>query len=167
MKKTIILIILINFAAISQVFDEPIDSTKHYNLRLYAQGARVPAAILNEDKQIIDSVLYSLIVYTDTLQFIMVSDTAVSKEGLTFKISNYSNGISSFSGTNEEDTFTVSGTDTLDINKDLFFLQPLGNTISANDVLTYYFLIPRSVVVKRLSGGTNNLNYSWRWIKRY
>lgn len=167
MKKTIILLILINFAAISQVFDEPIDSTTHYNLRLYAQSARIPAAILNEDKQIIDSVLYSLIVYTDTLQFIMVLDTAVSAEGLTFKISNYSNGISSFSGTNIEDTFTVSGSDTLKVDKDLFFLQPLGNTINANDILTYYFLAPRSVVVKRLTGGTTDLNYSWRWIKRY
>lgn len=162
----LILFFLANFT-FSQVFDEPIDSTEHYNLRLYAQSARIPAEILNEDKKIIDSVLYSLITYTDTLQFIMVYDSSVSTQGLTFKISNYSNGISSFSGTNTEDTFTVSGTDTLDIEKDLFFLQPIGNTITTNDVLSYYFLIPDKVIVKRLASGTTDLKYSWRWIKRY
>lgn len=167
MKKLIFLLILFSFTAFSQVFDEPIDSTKHYNLRLYAQSARIPAEILNEDKQIIDSVLYSLIVYTDSLQFIMVYDSAVTTNGLTFKISNYSNGIDAFSGTSETDTFTVASNDTLNLSKDLFFIQPYGNSITANDILTYYFIVPNSVVVQRLSGGTNNLPYVWRWIRRY
>lgn len=154
--------------AYSQVFDEPIDSTKHYNLRLYSQGARVPAAILNEDKEIIDSVLYSLIVYVDTLQFIMILDTNINKESYTFKISGYATGTSSFSGTLTTDTFTVAGNpgDTLKTDRDYFWLQPIGNTITSNDVLSYYFLPPRSVIVVRSASGTNNLSYVWRWIRR-
>lgn len=160
---------LISISLYAQVYDEPIDSTIHYGLRLYEQGAKVPASILNEDKMTIDSVLYSLIVYTDTLQFIMVIDTAISNDLLTFKISNYSNGISSFSGTLTTDTFTIQGnvSDTLQISKDLIFLQPIGNSITANDILSYSFLPPRSVLVTRLASGTSNLQYSWRWIRRY
>lgn len=167
--KILLFLILLTIPISAQVFDEPIDSTTHYNLRLYSQGARVPAAVLNEDKMIIDSVLYSLIVYTDTLHFIMVLDTNISSNLLTFKISNYSNGISSFSGTNTTDTFTVGGsaTDTLKIDKDLFWLQPIGNTITSNDVLSYSILEPRSVIVTRPESGTANLSYAWRWIRRY
>lgn len=167
--KTLLFVIFLTVSISAQVYDEPIDSTKHYGLRLYAQSARVPAAILNEDKMIIDSVLYSLIVYTDTLQFIMVLDTAINNESLTFKISNYSNGISSFSGTNTTDTFTVSGsiTDTLKTDKDLFWLQPIGSSITNNDVLSYSILVPRSIIVTRPASGTADLQYSWRWIRRY
>ena len=90
MKKIFLLlticILSVNIQA--QVYDEPIDSTTHYNLRLYAQSARVPATILNDDKETIDSVMYSLIVWTDTLQFVVVLDTKVTSTHLTFKISN-------------------------------------------------------------------------------
>jgi len=167
--KILLFLLLLTISVFAQVYDEPIDSTNHYNLRLYEQGARVPAAILNEDKMIIDSVLYSLIVYTDTLHFVMVLDTNISNSLLTFKISNYSNGISSFSGTNTTDTFTVSGsaTDTLKIERDLFWLQPIGSSITSNDVLSYSILAPRSIIVTRPAAGTSNLQYSWRWIRRY
>lgn len=169
MKKYLLFLIIFSTTTVfSQVFDEPIDSTTHYNLRLYEQGARVPAEILNEDKEIIDSVLYSLIVYVDSLQFIMILDTNINSDSYTFKISGYATGTSSFWETSTTDTFTVAGDplDTLKADKDYFWLQPYGNSITSNDVLSYYFLVPRQVIVVRPTGGTSGLNYVWRWIRR-
>jgi len=168
--KTLLFILVVSFLftleVSAQVYDDPIDSTTHYNLRQYAQSAQVPAEILNEDKSIIDSVLYSLITTADSLDFVLVSDTSYSTEFLVLKISNYANGWSSFSGTNTTDTFTVSGGG-LDSATTLFWLQPNGTAITSNDVLVYNVLTDSTVIVTRPASGTSGLKYTWRIIRRY
>ena len=169
MKKLFLLlticILSVNIQA--QVYDEPIDSTTHYNLRLYAQSAQIPAEILNDDKNTIDSVMYSLIVWTDSTQFVTVLDTNITTTGhLTLKISNYASGSDSFVTTATADTFTVSGADTLTEADDIFLIQPYG-TPNANDVLGYSVLGDDKVIVTRPASGSSGLKYKWRWIKRY
>jgi hypothetical protein len=166
MKKLILFFLVFAATAAAQVFDEPIDSTEHYILRQYEQDARVPAEILNEDKDIIDSVMYSLIVWTDSLQFTMVVDTNVtSTPHLVLKISNYATGTDTFVTTAQVDTFTVN-VDTLNAQVDLFWIQSYGTT-NANDVLGYTILSPNKVIVNRPAAGSSGLIYNWRWIKRY
>ena len=167
MKKLFLLlticILSVNIKA--QVYDEPIDSTTHYNLRLYEQSARVPAEILNDDKETIDSVMYSLIVWTDSLQYIMVVDTNVTKTHLTFKISNYATGSAAFTTTATTCSVVVAGADTLDEDNDIFLLTPYGTT-NANDVLGYTVSVD-TLIVNRPASGSSGLKFKWRWIKRY
>jgi hypothetical protein len=152
----------------SQVFDEPIDSTDNYSFRLYAQSARVPYTVLNEDKEKIDSLIYALIVWTDTTQLILVTDADITATGhYVLKISNYSTGIDTFTTTLTADTFTVSGVDTLTALTDLFWITAYGAAISANDVFVYSILSPNKVIVTRPASGTSGLVYNWRWIRRY
>lgn len=169
MKKLILFFFFLFAAsAASQVFDEPIDSTINYKFRLYAQSARVPNTILNEDKEKIDSLIYALIVYTDTLQFIMIADPEIAPTGhLVLKISNYATGTAAFTSTLQQDTFTVAGVDTLDADYDYFWIQPYGSSVNANDVLSYTILSPNQVIVYRPASGTSALPYRWRMIRRY
>lgn len=168
MKKILsLLIVLVSLQVQAQVYDDPIDSTTHYNLRLYAQSARIPAAILNDDKETIDSVMYSLIVWIDSLQYIMILDTNITDTHLTFKMSNYASGSNAFTTTATTDTITIAGADTLTEADDLFLLQPYGSTISSNDVLSYVVYGDNKIIVYRPSSGTSGLKYKWRWIKRY
>lgn len=167
MKKLIILFFLV-FAvnAAAQVFDEPIDSTTNYAFRLYAQSARVPFTILNEDKEKIDSLIYALIVWTDSTQFIMVVDTNVTTTPhLVLKISNYSTGTDTFTTTLTADTVDLIA-DTLILGQDIFWINAYG-TVNANDVLSYSFTSDNNLIVTRPASGTSALIYSWRWIKRY
>lgn len=167
MKKIFLFFLVFATVGTAQVFDEPIDSTEHYSLRLYAQSARVPASILNEDKEKLDSLIYNLIVWIDTTQFIMVVDTSItSTPHLVFKISNYATGVDSFVTTATVDTFAVTAVDTLNLNEDIFFIQAYGTT-NANDVLGYTLLDPNKVIVNRPGSGTSGLLYNWRMIRRY
>lgn len=170
MKKLIILFFMVlTMSAAAQVFDEPIDSTTNYAFRLYSQSARVPYTILNEDKEKIDSLIYALIVYTDTTMHLLVTDADIAPTGhYVLKISNYATGLDTFTTTLTADTFTVTGVgaDTLDAN-DLFWIQAHGSAISANDVFAYAILIPNKVIVTRPASGTSALAYIWRWIRRY
>lgn len=168
--KQLLFFILV-FAAIgsAQVFDEPIDSTDHYAFRLYAQSARVPFTILNEDKEKIDSLIFALIVYTDTSQYFLVTDTDIAPTGhFVFKTSNYATGTDAFVTTAVVDTFTVTGTDTLVSATDYFWIQAFGSAITSNDVLAYQIITStNTVIVTRPASGTSGLNYVWRWIRRY
>lgn len=168
MKKIFLLltICILSVQIQAQVYDEPIDSTEHYNLRLYAQSARVPAEILNDDKVTIDSVMYSLIVWVDTLQNVVVVDTSITTTHLVLKISNYASGSDAFVTTATVDTFTVLGADTLTEADDIFLLQPYGTT-NANDVLGYTVLGDNQIIVNRPASGSSGLKYKWRWIRRY
>lgn len=165
MILTIILFFAIDSNA--QVYDEPIDSTTHYNLRLYAQSARIPAAILNDDKITLDSVLYSLIVWTDTLQYVTVVDTAITKTHLTFKTSKYATGSGQFTTTATTCTLTIAGANTLTETGDVFLLQPYGSSITSNDVLSYVVYDNNKIIVYRPASGTADLKFKWRWIRRY
>ncbi len=163
MKKIILFIFLFVGYTAAQVYDLPYDSTAHYKLRLYNQSARSSATVLNNDKKTIDSVMYSLIVYTDTLQFTMVSDTSISATQLVFKISDYATGMRSFVTTSQIDSVTFS--QTLDDSLDVFLLTPYGATVSPNDVLGYT-VSGTKLYVHRPASGTSGLKYVWRRIKR-
>ena len=164
MKKIILLftLLFVSYTA-AQVYDLPYGSTSHYKLRLYNQSARSSATVLNNDKKTIDSVLYSLIVYTDTLQFTMVSDISIHPTQLVFKISDYATGMRSFTTTSQIDSVTFS--QAMDDSLDVFLLTPYGSTISANDVLSYT-ISGTKLYVHRPSSGTSGLKYVWRRIKR-
>jgi|GEM_PF-2589780 hypothetical protein len=169
MKKLLFLFAFLTLAVSikAQVFDSPYDSTSHYHLRLYNQSARSSAIILNQDKFTIDSVLYSLIVYLDSTQFVIISDTSVSQLGLVLKVSNYASGTSSFVTTATTDTVTIPGMTLADSAKSYFFLTPVGSAITSNDVLAYYFLSGTQIVVIRPASGTSGLKFVWRWQRRY
>jgi hypothetical protein len=169
MKKIFLLltILIITVQIQAQVYDEPIDSTAHYHLRHYAQSARIPASILNDDKTTIDSVMYSLIVWVDSTQYQLVLDTAITTTGhLTFKVSNYATGTDTFTTTAEHDTVVIAGADSLGETSDLFFLQPYGSSITSNDVLSYTVNYD-TLFVHRPASGTSALKFKWRWIKRH
>lgn len=168
MKKIFLLltICILSVQIQAQVYDEPIDSTEHYNLRLYAQSARIPAEILNDDKITLDSVIYSLIVWVDTLQHVVVTDTNITSTHMVLKISNYASGSDAFTTTATTCTVTVAGADTLTEDNDIFLLQPYGTT-NANDVLGYTVLGDNQIIVNRPASGTSGLKFKWRWIRRY
>jgi len=167
MKKLFLLLIFFAATAAAQVFDEPIDSTEHYAFRLYAQSARVPYTILNEDKEKIDSLIYALIVWTDTLQLALVTDAEItSTPHYVLKISNYATGIDTFTTTLTADTVTLA-VDTLEVGLDVFFVTAYGTSITANDVFAVSILAPNKIIVTRPSSGTSGLIYHWRWIRRY
>lgn len=167
-KIILAIIFLLSINLVGQVFDEPLDSTSHYNFRLYKQSARVPNTILNEDKEKIDSLIYDLIVWTDSVQFVLIVDTNITTTPhLVLKISNYATGIDTFTTTATVDTIILAGADTLNSVVDLFWLQPYGTTITSNDVLGYYVIDPDTLIVIRPASGTSGLVYVWRWIKRY
>lgn len=168
MKKLFLFFFLVFAAnAAAQVFDEPIDSTTHYAFRLYAQSARVPYTILNEDKEKIDSLIYALIVWTDTLQYQLVTDAEITSTGhYVLKTSNYASGIDTFTTTLTADTITLS-VDTLDVGTDVFWITAYGTSITANDVFATSILSPNKLIVTRPASGTSGLIYHWRWIRRY
>jgi len=163
-KYVLFFLLLFSCQLLSQTYDEPIDTTDHYGLRLYEQSARIPAEVLNEDKVIIDSVMYSLIVWTDTLQFVLITDTSITQDALVFKVSNYANGTGTFTTTAETCSLTVSGT--IDSN-DTFIATPKGAAITSNDVLGVEIIEPSTVVVHRPASGTSGLKFTWYWIRRY
>lgn len=166
LKIFLLLIICIaSFQVKAQVYDDPIDSTAHYNLRLYAQSARIPASILNDDKIMIDSVLYSLIVWTDSVQYVVVLDTNISSTNLVLKLSNYATGSAVFTTTATTCTVSVAGADTLTEAGDIFMVTPYGTT-NANDVLSYT-VSDTDIIVSRPASGTSGLKFKWYWIKRY
>jgi len=168
MKKIIFFCLILAATAAAQVFDEPIDSTDHYAFRLYAQSARVPNTILNEDKSKMDSLIYALIVWVDSSQHILIADPEIAPTGhLVFKTSNYATGFDQFTSTLTADTFTVTGTDTLEVNRDVFLFAPYSATITSNDVIAYTILSPNKVRAVRPASGTSGLLYRWRWIRRY
>jgi hypothetical protein len=155
MKKIIFIFFLIlTVKSFGQVYDSPIDSTLHYHLRLYAQSARSSATVLNQDKVTLDSVIYSLIVYTDTKQTIIRNDTLI--------ISDTASGSHSFTTTATSDSVAIAGMDSLDV----IILTRCGTTYNVNDVLsvdehTGYFKVYRN------SSGTSGLKYNYLWIRKY
>ena len=155
MKKLIFIFFLIlTVKSFGQVYDSPIDSTLHYHLRLYAQSARSSATVLNQDKVTLDSVIYSLIVYTYQDQLIIKNDTLV--------ISDSASGQHAFTTTATSDSVAVYGMTASDV----IVLTPQGTSYNVNDLLyvnehTGYFKVYRN------SGGTSGLSYNWIWIKRY
>lgn len=170
MKKFLALLFIFSSVVFSQVFDPPIDSTAWYNFRLYDQKDHVPNTILNEDKENIDKTLHSLIVVTDTLQYTMVKDTALTSfidtNLLVFKVSNYATGYGKFTGTEQADTiiFPVVLTDTTDI----ILINPFSASVSANDVLSPHPINGTdTLIIYRPASGTSGLDYVWRWIRRY
>jgi hypothetical protein len=155
MKKLLLItILLISAKCYSQVFDEPYDSTTHYKLRLYEQGARSSAIVLNNDKRTIDSVLYSLITYTDPNQFVILNDSILTfAEGFS--------GIGTFSGTDAQVTVTLDSISTGDV----VLLTPIGGTHNANDLLRVS-VTNGSFTVTRGSSGTSGLTFFYIWIRR-
>jgi hypothetical protein len=157
MKKLLLItILLISAKCYSQVFDEPYDSTTHYKLRLYEQGARSSAIVLNNDKRTIDSVLYSLIVYTDPNQFVILNDSL-----LTFATSF--SGIGSFSGTAATAAVTIDSMKTGDI----VVVTPISGTYNVNDLLSVTVTDGSFTVTRNSSGGTSGLQFNWIWIRKY
>jgi len=165
MKKLFFLLFLVAGIIQAQSFANPISTTKHYHFRQYAQDVRVPATVLNGDKAAQDSIIYSLIVYVDTSQFVMKTDTTVSDSGLVLKISNYACGSSAFTTTATVDS-SVTLAKTLSESNDIFLLTPYGTSITSNDVLCYS-VNGHKLIVRRPSSGTSGLKYKWRWIRRY
>lgn len=165
MKKIFFLILFSAALQIqAQVWDNPIGTTTHYNLRKYAQSAHVPNTVLNNDKDTIDSVLFSLIAAIDSLQFVLVSDTSLSHLHLILKVSNYASGTRTFVTTSQLDS--VSMPVTVSDTTDIFLLTAYGASITSNDVLSYT-LVGTKLFVHRPASGTSGLKYVWRWIRRY
>jgi hypothetical protein len=155
MKKMLFIILIAAGSLSAQVFDNPIGLTKHYGFRKYAQSAHVPNTVLNNDKVAIDSVMYSLIVYVDTTQFV-IKDT-------TLMISNRANGTHSFASTSSVDSVFIDSTFQ---TTDNVFLQPLGSSYNVNDIL-FLYKKKYKIIVHRNTSGTSGLSYEWYWIKRY
>ena len=155
MKKILFMLLIAAGTICAQVFDNPIGLSKHYGLRYYAQSAHVPNTVLNNDKNTIDSVMYSEIVYVDSTQFV-IKDTVLM-------ISNRSNGTHSFTTTSNIDSVFIDSTFKATDN---VFLQPLGTSYNVNDIL-FLYKKKYKIIVYRNSGGTSGLSYEWYWIKRY
>lgn len=126
--------------------------TQYFNLPIY-QLLSNPGGWININQRMVDSLLYKLIVYTDTTQMIIQDDTLV--------FSNDLSGIDEFTGTATTDTLLISGIDAGDV----FIVTIRDAVATANDILSV-FIEPNKVIIKRPSGGTSGLKYNWLWIKR-
>lgn len=167
MKKVLFVFLLLAGFTQAQVFDPPIDSTKRYHLREFSQSAHANANILNEDKQIIDSTLYHLIVFLDTLQHQLVYDTTIVYDTLypletplVLKTSKYAADTNSFVTTAQTDTILITKLKVTD-----FFFVTAVYPAGANDILSVELLTGKAII-HRLASGTSGLKYIWRWIRR-
>ena len=87
-------------------WDPPATYTQWYGLRIFTLLSN-PGGGYNRNTRDIDSLMYELVVYTDTNQLAISNDTLV--------FANSMSGISTFSTTDQYDTVLISG----------FFLQML------------------------------------------
>ena len=128
--------------------------TPHYGLYIFNLLSS-PGGRTNLNTLHIDSLLYSLIVYTDTNQMVIRNDTLV--------MASYMSGAHSFVGTVDSDSVAVKNMDSLDV----IVVTPLGKAYNVNDILfvqehTGYFKVYRNS-----TGGTSGLSYNWIWKRNY
>jgi len=168
MKKIFILLFLVVLSCQIKVYsqgstrtpedttnwDLPAGYTSHYGLYVFKLLTN-PGGRINLNTEHIDSLLYSLIVYTDTAQMIIRNDTLV--------LSNNMSGTHAFTTTAGSDSVAISGMDSLDV----IIVTPLSAAYNVNDILsvdehTGYFKVYRNS-----SGGTSGLTYNYVWIKKH
>ncbi len=135
-------------------WDLPYGYTPHYGLYIFRLLSN-PGGRINTNTKDIDSLLYSLIVYTDTNQMVIRNDTLV--------MASYMSGTHSFVGTVGSDSVAVPNMDSLDI----IIVTALASAYNVNDILfvqehTGYFKVYRNS-----TGGTSGLSYNWIWKRNY
>jgi hypothetical protein len=133
-------------------WDPPQEYTDWYSLRIF-QLLSNPGGGYNRNMRDIDSLMYELVVYTDSTQLVIENDTLVFADNLS--------GQNAFTTTAEYDTVLVSGLDSLDV----VVVNAREAVPSANDRLGV-FLKPDTLIVGRASSGTSGLKYNWVWIKK-
>lgn len=133
--------------------------TTHYSLPVYRLLSN-PGGWINLSQVKTDSLLYALVVFTDTCQMAIISDT--------LRLSPYISGQHYFAGTAQYDTIKLS-TDTVHIYMDSLdvVVASVRETIpTVNDILSVKVL-NNKFVVQRPASGTTNLKYNWIWIRKY
>lgn len=164
MKK---LFLIIFFAATASLFaqgstdtpydtlgwDPPAEYTTWYTLRIFELLSN-PGGGYNRNMRDIDSLLYELVVYTDSKQLWIENDT--------LKISDSTAGMSAFTGQEQYDTVLVPGLDSLDV----VVLTARESVPGANDDLSAKCL-PDTLIAQRAASGTSGLKWNWVWVRKY
>lgn len=132
-------------------WDEPIEFTDHYYLPIYRLLSN-PGGHINWSQRKIDSLLFALVVYTDSQQIFIRNDTLFH--------ANNSSGIDTFTTTLSRDTVTVAGLDSMDVVIVTARYDSTG-TVLAVKVETGRFIVIRS------STAISGQSYNWIWRKRY
>ena len=135
-------------------WDLPAGYTNHYGLYIFKLLSN-PGGRINLNTEHVDSLLYSLIVFTDTKQMIIKNDTLVMSDTLS--------GTHSFTSTNAYDSVAIPGMDSLDV----IMVTPINNAYNVNDILSVWERTGYFLVYRNSTGGTSGLKYNYIWIKRY
>lgn len=134
-------------------WDAAAEYTSHYGLRIFELLSN-PGGLPNRNMRDIDSLMYELVVYTDSVQLEIENDT--------LKFSNSMSGMSAFTGTEQYDTVLVSGLD----SSDVVVVSPRENVPGANDILGARCLTD-TLICQRPASGTSGLKWNWIWIRKY
>lgn len=131
----------------------PASYTTWYGLRIFTLLSN-PGGGYNRNMRDIDSLMYDLVVYTDTSQMYIGNDTLRFASGMS--------GIGVFNSTDQYDTVSVPG---IDVN-DVVVVTIRDQIPGANDALGVSVSAGKFIVV-RAAAGTSGLKYNWIWIRKY
>jgi len=131
----------------------PAEYTQYYNLAVFTLLSN-PGGWINKNTAKIDSLLDALVVYTDTSQLSIVTDT--------LKFATRMSGKGAFTDTASVDTISLAGVGT----NDIIVATPVwGGVYNANDVL-YVLAGVDEFYVFRNTGGSSALSYNWIWMHK-
>ena len=134
-------------------WDPPTAFTTWYSLRIFELLSN-PGGGYNRNMRDIDSLLYELVVYTDSKNLWIENDT--------LKFSDSTSGMSAFTLQEQYDTVLVPGLDSLDV----VVVSPRESVPGANDILGAKCL-PDTLICQRPASGTSGLKWNWIWIRKY
>ncbi len=133
-------------------WDPPNSYSTHYSLRIFTLLSN-PGGGYNRNMRQIDSLMYALVVFTDTNQLAIVNDTLVFSDRMS--------GIASFTGTDQVDTLAILGFRPTDI-----LTVSVRDTIPTSNDLLGVYPATDTAYIKRAAAGISGLTYSWIWVKK-
>jgi len=134
-------------------WDAPTAYTTWYSLRIFELLSN-PGGGYNRNMRDIDSLLYELVVYTDSLQLYIQNDT--------LKHASYMSGQSAFTGTEQYDTVTITGIDSSDV-----VVVSVREAVPAAEDILGVTVQSGQIICNRQAAGTSGLKWNWIWIRKY
>ena len=134
-------------------WDAPTAFTTWYSLRIFELLSN-PGGGYNRNMRDIDSLLYELVVYTDSKNLWIENDT--------LKFSDSTSGQSAFTLQEQYDTVAIAGID----SNDVVVVSPREAVPGANDILGVT-VQSGQIICNRPASGTSGLKWNWIWIRKY
>lgn len=134
-------------------WDAPHSYSQWYALRYFTLLSN-PGGGYNRNMREIDSLMYELVVYTDTNSLSIRNDTLTH--------SQYMSGQGAFTLTEQFDTVLITGID----SSDVVVVSVREATPGANDILGVTVQAGQ-IIANRPASGTSGLKWNWIWIRKY